>query len=165
MTDETERDNEGRPTFFCRGHDVRAAGFTLYARDQDQTYVLLMHHKNWRNWLEDPGGKSDVSDWDVETTAAREVWEETNHAWDYCDLLHQAYTAPYLVIPNSKYVHFFVEVQWFSDLTIFGDREAYDGYDRDFYWVPVDSLNQVRLNPRLDRAWRECARSLGQKNS
>lgn len=148
-----------RPTFMESNLPVRAAGFTFFSNTPNGWRLLLMlsHPDKGSNAgkyiIEDAGGKTDIADYDIESTAAREVWEETNHAWHYCDLLYHAYTSDYYFESRNKYMHYFVEIEWFENLDIFGTRESHVGLNRIFVWVDPDKLHLMERNPRLSKKW------------
>ena len=146
------RDKSGRPTFIVDGFEVMAAGFTMYAWSDG--WLLLMMRTKRRGQLvwEDLGGKTDPADVDFCTTAAREVWEESNGFWPIDKLLEVARNSSY-VIGSGKYAHFFVEVEWFEDTARLGTQEEHDGIERTFEWVTLDEVKHAPRHVRLDRGW------------
>ena len=64
-----------RPTFQYNGNPVRACGIIFWTKIQGVRWNLLRHYKG--KW-QDIGGKTDVVDNNILSTATREVCEETN---------------------------------------------------------------------------------------
>lgn len=156
----TKSEYLSRPTFFVRGFPIRAAGVLFYRRCGDaQVEFLFMRRPplgmNARgDWIyEDFGGKTDSVDMTVIDTAAREVDEESNHAfamdWLREQLLLAKWKGNYFINGQSKYIVFIVPAPDALDMTTFGNVENGTSYQREVLWVNQEQIQNLPLHPRL----------------
>jgi len=155
----TSSEYYARPTFFVRNFPIRAVGVLFFRRTETGVDFLFMRRRPFHDepptdWLyEDFGGKTDAVDKTVIDTAAREVDEESNHAFNMDWLKEQLFVAKwrgnYFINGRSKYIVFIVPVPEDLDLTVFGDMEAGTNYRREVLWVSQDQIMDLTLHPRL----------------
>lgn len=134
-----------RPVFYHKGNkdkELKAGGIIFY---KDKKLLLI----NSNNKIEDFGGKTEPKDKNIYDTVAREVEEESNRIFNFNDIRNKIEDENYIYIPWSKYALFFIELDKYYDIKIFGNKEEYENINRTVEWVTLDEFLSRKKNFRL----------------
>jgi 8-oxo-dGTP pyrophosphatase MutT (NUDIX family) len=168
----TKSQYQSRPTFFIRNFPIRAAGVLFYRRGREEVEFLFMRRHALssnlnvssnlnEDWLyEDFGGKTESVDTTIIDTAAREVDEESNHAfakdWLREQLLLAKWRGNYFINGRCKYIVFIVPAPEDLDIESFGNVENGTPYQREVVWVSHTQVKDLPLHPRLRTPYLSC---------
>lgn len=133
---------------------VTSGGVLIYKFSEKGMELLLV---NSRGGFEDFGGKIDSDDQNIYKTVAREAFEESNQLLNKKQIESRLKIAPYIYIPQSKYVVFIIEANFEEEKLKqeqFGETEIHDNIERKVKWVTLGDLLQPsvikhKLNWRL----------------
>lgn len=128
---------------------VTAGGILLYKYSKTKgDYLFLMIYPKSRNLFEDIGGRVDENDKNIHETVAREVYEETNKLIKKKSIIKRLVDSPYVYVPKSKYVIYFVRANDSEKkLTSkdFGTKEIHDDIEREMKWIPRKKLLDAKF--------------------
>lgn len=134
-------DEDERPTFTYKSTDqkIRAGGVLIYRKDKNDNIKFLMIKCNGR--YEDFGGKTDKTDDYIETTVAREAFEESNGILKQEEIYEEIVFKEPAYFQKSKYVVYFIETKKNYKVEDFGTMEYYEKVPRTVEWVPIENFS------------------------
>jgi len=141
---------------------VTAGGAIIYKIVNNKIKLLLA---DTRGNYEDLGGRCDLSDRNIYSTIAREVFEESNGLLDKKLIKKRLKKTTPIYIPKSKYLVFIIRATEDESNLIcsdFGDIEIHDNIKRKIKWLDLKFIeSKVIFNDKL--AWRLKNRKLIEK--
>ena len=134
-------DEDDRPIFTYKSADqkIRAGGVLIYRKDKDDNINFLMIKCNGR--YEDFGGKTDKTDDYIETTVAREAFEESNGILKQEEIYEEIVFQEPVYFQKSKYVVYFIETKKNYRVKDFGTMEYHEKIPRTVEWVPIEKFS------------------------
>lgn len=143
---------DDRPTFFLDDDPdkpLRAGGVLFYRKNPDtNNYELMLIHS--RGKYEDFGGCTDKKDKNIIGTVTREVYEESNKIFRKKFIRSKLKKSEPLYIKYCKYALYFIELKYYYDPEIFGDREIHDNIRRTVEWISYDKFLENNFYKKLN---------------
>jgi len=162
-----------RPAFYMRDdiyseQPYVSAGALYYIIEKKKIYFLIQKRED-KKYIEDIGGKSDHRDNSLDDVVCRETLEELNclapeHLKPNNNPITKEFldkvlcTSERILVPDSKYVLYFVQIMSFSrfDLKQYKDTEYNEKGEvmmkRDMRWIERDKLFEMKkeyIHPRI----------------